>query len=996
MKQPRDTRESCSNSGSSQSSVSHKRKPTRKQSTRSKQSTNFKANRTTTSQRTVIDSYNPRYNTNLSIQRSDLPSSSRADVHCLPVDANDNALTPEVKVRTWIHSFIDEEELSSAIVVDDEARPCEENTSRVKKDKEQRSDNAKNPGTDKLKYNAVHAKVRAIDRKRSVEAGKLDVEERGSRDGSLSTTNASAVADLPFSADTTWTRVREIGKEMRGKKKKVRKLDVSTERSTGKNPEKNTENSTEESSEMRSSGPRIIEDIPIELPLSRYKSLNKSASDDVASTEQPKVSNQPLESNSWQRDAIDKKPDLLDAKVTREVSGNEKATDRNRERLSVDDEADLSVSESNYHSANTSFITLTGGDQLRIKSLNSRQMNEIIGVEKDPPEELVNANDRSRYLEEEAKGREEADMEVATELCDSPSSRHRQRLIVLTPEKLNESVLKRNMTQRDGGARTPVSKSSCRSVENQTPLENDGVERTTMTAVAPHSRSSTPSKLKSSFRLSLQRNLRSPESPFSSQVPLRERLSQTNNCCSKISSGRKSVASSVSEDGPSVDRLASVRRDLSSQIVGKNCPRVGQAAANVSSRNIVEGNGRKNIDNEVVRQNSKLPAESTNSRKSRDIGDPVFESQGCGVSIKFTQLGTMIRRRDVRYYYHGKIKYEQRLPGKIRVSSVYNMQLSVSKSEIEHRMGNKLRSCASSPNPLSDSQDLTDVTVLENVHYASKSVANPNITMLETTKLPFDIPASSTPKLDAGRRADHAEAATANRPSTAEETLRSPSRADQSATRKKSSSVHSIKLLSPDKDSQLQFLTIDSPMNQRGQSRLANSARPVQPEAPRGGSSASAEDNKLDKVRDLQPAANVPSSSFGSREFQPVKKRKRTRPVTDEKFDRSKVDDDSSDSAVSVNSQASTVMFDMHKDAHRSSDETSSRLKADPKRRCLGLPRDRINAVIPLDSDDDTRAHESKFKRKTVNRILSDSDSSARVAKKLNRYVSVGVGFRPR
>ncbi|XP_032687329.1 uncharacterized protein LOC116851724 isoform X2 [Odontomachus brunneus] len=983
-KQPRDTRECYSNSDSSQSSVSHKRKRIR--SIRSNQTT-FEINRPSTSRRTVTDCDNPQYDAN-SLAGYDQSLSTLTNL--LPTDGNDNTLydTPDVKVRTWIHSFIESTSSTTIKGVENEVCPSEENTSRVSK-KRRRSSDTRKADSSKLKYNAIHSKVRTKDRKRSIptDVGKPDVEERNSRsrdDSSFATssnqthqadafdrshgTNTPTVGNKPSSTDTTWSRVREIGKEMRGKKKRVKKLSVSTERSTGKNteksnesPEKNNESRDEKNTESNKSKnvPRIIEDIVL-IPRKKYESLDKSATNDDTSNKEASVSKKSRESNSSKWDAIDEKSSLSNAKVKTNTSANE-TTARNREESFTSDKTNCSMSEANPCSLETSLvITLEEGEKLPIRNLNSRQMNEIIGCKGDLKGLVDDANTlEKRHLMKEKDKEQKEDVEIMMEPFDSPS--HQQRLIILTPEKLNESVDKCR-ANHNTDLRTPVrletNPTSSLPTESQTTpnMNNDAGRTTTTTPVEGTSDLRTQTLNKS--RLSLKRTPKTLGSPLFSQTPLMERISINKSVSLK---SRKSVDLPVSNDGPSFDRLATVRRDLSSQISDRDRPSTDQAttAVGMSTKSTVEDNNR-NVGGTVC-QDKRLSIQSTSSKKSRRI-DSRSHKEGC----KFMQLGTLVRRRDVKYYYKGATKCEIYFPAKIRVASVYNMQQSASKSDMQPRAEDKSRSFESLLTTFNDSQDSTDVTVVENVHKSAASLDN---TVLENTKLTYGVSASSTPKANADRRLDRAETTARGSSSTsvihktliAEEAPRSPrtSRADQNVTQQGTPRANSIRLLSPDKDSQLKFLTMDSPMSQHGQSRLASSA---QSELERG--LASTKDNNLVEVRDSQRTVR-PLEPLSER-LESAKKRKR-----DDSNDDDNDDGNSSVSAVSMSSQCTV------------------KLCQDKKSR-LNLPCNRGDEVICLDLDDRSKAHERKFKRIVS---ISDSDTdteslSTRVAKKSNRNKS--------
>lgn len=983
-----------------------------KRSTHSNQTT-FEIDRPSTSRRTVTDCDNPRYDAN-SLTRPEYDQTSSTGVRLLPTDGNDNTLydKPDVKVRTWIHEqlFIESESKD----VEDEACPSEENTSRVNT-KRSRSSDAKKTDSGKLKYNEIHSKIRAKDRKRSAEVGKQDAGERadGSRDDSSSATssnqirqadafdrlashatNAPTVGNKPSSADTTWSRVREIGKEMRGKKKKkVKKLSVSTERSSDKSaekcnesPEKNNENRNEKNTESipnkSKNVPRIVEDIML-TPSKKYDSLNRSLTNEDTSNKKAK-SNLSREikwskRSNWKSFAIDEKPSLSDVRVkTRslDASANETTT-RNREESFANDKIDCSMSEVNPSSLETSLvITLREGEKLPIRSLNSCQMNEIIGCEGDLKGLVddTNVSESRRHL---MKEEDEEQKEDVTEPFDSPL--RQQRLFILTPEKLNESVDKRSVS-RNTGLRTPVNletnPTSSLPPENQIPHVNNDSGRTT-TTIPGEETSHLRSMNKS--RLSLKRTSKTLKSPLFSQTPLMERMliDRAYDSYDSSSKSRKSVDSPVSNKGPSFDRLAIVKRDLSSQINDGDRPSTDQATttAGVSTKSTVVAEDNNRNVGETVCQDKTLSAQSTSSRKSKRIDNC---KEGCGFPVKFTQLGTLIRRRDVKYYYKGATKREIHLPVKTRVASVYNMQQSDSKSDMQPRAGDKSHSFESLLTTFNESQDSTDVTVMENMCYVHKSATNLDNIVLETTGLPYGIPASSTPNADADRRLDRAEATARGSSSTsiihktsiAEEAPRSPRtpRADQNA--ESTLRANSIRLLSPDKDSQLKFLTMDSPMSQHGQSRLASSARPTQAEL--GRDSASTKDNNLAEVTDSQ--GTVKSLEPLSKRLELAKKRKRA----DDNDD-----DNSSVSAVSMSSQCTVKL------SNRNQDKTSPHSNADKKSR-LNSPCNRGDEVICLDSDNSKKSHDKKCKRIV---LISDSDtdteSSARIVKKWYRYVIV-------
>ncbi|XP_011135927.1 breast cancer type 1 susceptibility protein homolog isoform X2 [Harpegnathos saltator] len=991
LKQPRDTRESCSNSGSSQSKVSRKRKTTRRQSIRSDHSAS-KTDRPSSSRRTDCD--NSRYDTDSLIRQSDSTSSTPT---VLPIDEDDVRYdTSEAKVRTWIHSFIEESDINIEGNAEDETRPNKENMSRANKGAKKRrqsGNDVKNndPNASNLKYNAIHAKTRSKDRKRSASAGKSNVEDRvdihreDSSSSALATASAPAIVDRPPSVDT-WTRVMEVGKEMRGKKKKMKKLSVSTEKSIEKSSEKSIDKDSEKSVDKDSEKsvdksmesiekrlkrnkkiPRIIEDVMLS-PSSKYESLNKSATYDDTINNEMNVSNQQRESTGWQQDVTDNKPDLSVVKITQRASVSERPA-RNREKSFANDKTNSSMLETSYHSE-TSFITLAEGEQTRIKNLNNRQMNEIIGFEADSDGLTgndANVSKRKHQLKQKKDEEQEEDTRIMMEpYVDSPSS-HQQRLIILTPEKLNESVLKNRVSD----SRTSVSKlmsPTCLPTTERTTAAT--TPRETEVAVTSQSRSWTPNKLS---RLSLKRYSKNIESPLSSNIPL-----SVNDSSSKAP---KSVDSSMSKNSQTFERLEIVKRDLSSQI-DKDFPQTGQAiedvpvTAGTSSKNtiVIKKDNNGHVGGTVHQGESRLTLDSTRSRKSRDI-NRTRKNQEYGFPIKFTQLGTLVRRRDIKYYYRGVLKHEQRLPGKIRVSTAYNMQQSISKSEMTKPPHNFTSSPASS----NDSQNSTGGVMLEDVRYMDKSVSNTN-TVLEVTRLSRGVSASSTPKRHASctvdRTVDQGNSPSASKPPVAEEAVRSPRtpRADRSATKNVTS--NSIKLLSPDKDSQLKFLTIDSPMSQHGQSELATSTRvlpPVESEFEKKKGPATIKNSKnLAETKDSQWLTDEFGPSSGSSEFQPTANtKKRSRRISEDeklegKSDVDDVEDDSSDSVASINSLCTVKLS--NKKTCKSQEKTSSI----DKRRRLSSSRNRVDDMV-LEPDNPTRqAHERKFRRIVS---ISDSDS---------------------
>lgn len=700
-------------------------------------------------------------------------------------------------------------------------------TSQVNKDtRTKESDRKKKIGSShELKYAAIHAKVHAKNQKKSMDAI-TDIEKTNDGDDLSTTTNDQSlqvnsannstnisVTDKQSSVDATWSRVIEVGKEMRGKKKKKKKLDVTIEKTKKL--------------------PKIIENIIIKPsdkdnlpePLSR-KTSNKEAD----------VSNLLQESNDSSQNVIDKSLNVSNAKLKISTS---KTKDR-RQKTSFTKNNDNSISEVNCHVPE---YTMLGEDErVCLKNMSNHQMNDIIGLENFEKESLFGHTNVSNENSEK----------ITMKRCGSP----RKRLVIPTPKKFNESINE--------------SESSALSVENQipkTPVNNNA--RKISGEISSHPQSSMPNKPK----LSLRRNLSFNEKD---KLPT-SYLSVVN--ASFPHDRKKDTDSPMSKSDSSLNhRLTSVKRDLSLQI--DNQTDQTMTAANTFSRTMAKCNEN---DPEIVRRNKKLAAECT-SKKSQSRCQISKDKNKC--LVRFIQMGTLLRRqKNVKYRYIGKTKRERSMPAEIPVNTVCNTQQTEMEQDIRCRSCNSVMFSNSSH----ESSREADV-IAKNICSMYNSIANSSAVLkdagLSAELPPCDVSANSTLKGNTTQDL----IATLESPPIKRQLNKSTSDTDsmplldeishtnRNAIHKQISSNHSrtasgIKLLSPDKDSQLKFLSVDSPMSQHKKSKLASLMQQqyVLRKSP-------TKENNLPEVKSSQFTEDKISSATSSifvPKFQSGKKRKR-------------------------------------------------------------------------------------------------------------------------
>ncbi|XP_012526884.2 uncharacterized protein LOC105831361 [Monomorium pharaonis] len=964
-KLPQDTKESCSSdtrqfSRDSTNNKEESSKKERRSSRQLNQDMNWQTDKPSTSRGTMIDRYDS------DVKPVTLSRLSRAGDD--DDDESDNAFykTSDMKVRTWLHSFPDKSntddwiEKSETPSIADKVRPMnpisddgksdelfEVDRDRVdasrrpnREDKERSTDCLERIGEDDnnhdeassqvnkgarqigkvieidsteggLKYNASHARIRARENREKDTRVRSDIGEEISvnqQDNSSSSAHDRLAASAPSclvaaEQSANWSRVLEFGKEMkRAKKRKVKKLNVSTEKN--KKP------------------PRIIENIKLS-PNNKYN-VAKITADYNKSEKEAGASNQ-LKSNGREQDAIDKRSDLSGAK----------ASSANTQAKLLD--ADKTESPS-YSTMSTSYLTLEDGRKIGLMNVNNDQMTKIIDLEN------AAGNSEDRRCEEN-------DVNYRDSLL-SPQ----KKLAAPTPKKLDESV-RENREMVRGVSQTSADNlgSSPRlSAEKRTPKprETGNVHGESSAATSSQLQSSSPNR----GRLSLGRkgtgDNKDGHSPLLSQVPLSYRLS--------ISKWHEEDGKGVDSPGPNdrqeqFDRLRAVRRDLNfKNLIHEDQQQTDRRTEPAGAlKGIIEvGDNDGNVSG-IVRQDKKLRrsfiGESTAtkkfslSRKSTSFED---RSRECRSLVKFLQLGSLIRRRNIQYFFLGRTKRELSMPAEVQITPVYNMQQlesMVNKSEIH---------ITTSANLWNDSEN-SNHTVIENNCFANNSnTLNRTISKeLPAASSICEASATSTPKKDIDSHLNRKSMTTARSSTSAnqirsdksndivtKEGVRSPNRiscANKSAneiSHTRSAMSNPIKLLSPDKDSQLKFLAIDSPTSEREELRRASSIK------------SDDKGNNFSEMKNSRLAPSTLGEAQGSFIEKPHKKRKRMRCASDrEIFEKatSGRDDSSHDSAS--DSSRSTIKL-----ARELSTKARLNRSNASKKRCLSSSSDQEVDVISL------------------------------------------------
>lgn len=879
---------------------------------------------------------------------------------------NENAIfsRPDVKVRTWLHCLPDDLNCieSNNLISDNHNKlnttdEINENNKRNRRSRrkqsldrqsidyidedtdtsciEKRSLGAKklskvikthSAATNELKYKAIHSRTREKTRKE--DASKSSVEKMNNRNNLSPTTandptcqisminnsisnTASAFAVQTSSAD--WTRMIEFGKETkRGRKKKMKKLNVSTEKN------KDT--------------PRIIENVSLS-PSKKYN-LSKIVTNN----------NSKKKINSQKENAIDQNLDLSNAKVTPSKVSNETDT-RNQKECTNDN-----INSSTLLSPNSIEMKEEENEEIRILNLNNSQVNEIIGFQ--------NINKNSQVSQSRCEERAEIVVEHYNSLLSSP-----KRLTILTPEKLNESVREheiiRDITQ------TPVNNFGNPSpAENRTfePEKNNSTQETVGEVASSQSLQSPISKT----RLSLKRksgieDKKKIDSPLLSQVPLISKLSITEK---DDIDDRRNVDSPVSKNEKLFDRLTTIKRDLNLDLIDED-----QLQTNW---NTIPGGAlpKRTTDknaSRIICQDKKLISHPTTSKKSsKDIKNQRYP-------VKFLQIGTMIKRRNVKYFYLGTTKRKQSIPAEVyNIASVYNMQQSINKFDmLQYNIATTSCNFARSPDQSNDSQDTIDM--IENIGSDTQTISRDDELSAATT-LPREILMPER-DIDHQKKTATIENVTEKNAQSLHKTPRADNSAIKEISRVYSKTSNSIKLLSPDKDSQLKFLTIDSPMSEHGESRRANSTR-QQSELEKP---VHTKENNFSKAKNSHFAPSTSKAQEPS--IENFDRKKRMRDTSDKELFDDNRNDNSSDSA----SDSGQRRIKLNK-YNRSSKNTGSGLDASKKHRFSFSDDQDVIEVISLDSkEQDTRTR--KFRRiLPISSSDTESESAEHVARNCKRY----------
>lgn len=934
----------------------------------------------------MIDRGNPRCGLNVSNKKpATLPNLYSA----FPSD--ETHITSDAKIRTWLHQFPNnlskpdksdiEDSIAENIIspIEDKAKsiiPISDNNGksdeivevhrnrinarrRSNRDRKQSTDCSEridevpdntsqvnkganqidkvielNSTSSKLKYKTLRAKIRAKENREK--NAKSSIEEANSQNNStwmttydpnatsppscLGTRSTSTISEQ-FTAN--WSSMIEFEKEMnRGSKRKVKKLNVSIEKNK--------------------TLPQIIENVVLSQS-SKYDSARLAASHKKSEKE----TNISLESSGRKQDAIDKNLNLSDAKMKALIDTN------NQTKLFDKDGANSNQS----YSMNTTYATLEEGSQTDIINLNINQISKIIGLD--------NVTE-DRDCEENA-----------ADYSDALSSQ-RKRLTAVTPEKLNESVYEQEIIHNVPQTSTDnfETLSDCLSAEKRAlgSRETNNVQETLGGAVSSQLQSSTPKK----GRLSLKKRRidnKSIESPLLSEYPQSYKLAMDIDCISD----RKNINSPVPKGDKLFDRLKVVRRDLNFKI--REIQRTDQntISANTSKGIIEVEDNNENVSKIFHRDkkfNHNFTDESTMSKKYLSTKLKSVENQGRQSLVKFMQLGSLnIRRSNVRYFFAGTTKREMSMPAEVRVTSECNMQL-ISKSEMY---------VATSPNLWNDSQNSNDITVVENICFANNLNSNETVSkefpaLQICTASATSMPQKNTdshlnqtknamivhPSMNANQRSDKSIENVAEKNA---QFLHKPSCVDKNAIHRMSH-IHpgtskSIKLLSPDKDSQLKFLAIDSPTSEREKLRRANSIKSI------------IKGNNFSEMKNSYLETSTLCEAQEPFIENPCKKRKRTRYTNDRKLfeDGSSDGNDSSNSAADSNQ--STIKLDRYNEL--SEKASSSRLDEHKKRRLSSSDDQDVEITSSVSKKQD--ALRRKFKISS-----SESESETYITKNLKRY----------
>ncbi|CAL1675086.1 unnamed protein product [Lasius platythorax] len=386
--------------------------------------------------------------------------------------------------------------------------------------------------------------------------------------------------------------------------------------------------------------------------------------------------------------------------------------------------------------------------------------------------------------------------------------------------------------------------------------------------------------------------------------------------------------------------------------------------------------GNKKTDSPPLSQVSLIDRLSIIEKDINDSGNVDSPVSNDG-RVKFLQMGTMIRRRNVKYFYLNTTKREQSMPAQMQITSVYNIQQSISKSERQQYIANMPCNLARSPDRSNKPQDMIDITTMEDTRFVIQAVSKD--AELSTASPRRKVSATSMPKRDIDHHLNREKTATIeDATEKSAQSLHKPL-ADNSAIQKisrvHSRTLNSIKLLSPDKDSQLKFLAIDSPMSEHGETRRAKRQQSeLQKSVHTKGNNFSTSTMKNSHFAASTSKAQEPSVENSD------KKRKRMRCTGDKELFDDGRNDDLSDSAS--DSGRRRIKLDRY---NRSSKNAESGLDASKNRRSSSPNDQNVIEVIPLDSEEQD-THARKFKRiLPISSSDTESESAEHVARNWKR-----------
>ncbi|KYM97219.1 Breast cancer type 1 susceptibility protein like protein [Cyphomyrmex costatus] len=946
------TKESCSYSDSKESSKNSTKEKSKekKSSCQSNQNTNMQIDKPSTSRETMIDRGNSRRDLNV--------SNKKPETSLNPYSGNDETrITPDVKIRTWLHHLpdnlsanelnIDDSSVGKQISsIEDEARSISISDNNGKSDKIVKKD-----------CNRINAKRQSNrNRKQST-----DCSQNIDEDNALSQVNKGASQiDKVIELDSTSSKLKykTLHDKIHAKenREKNAKTTIETDhqnsssywtahdsraastplcldtRSTSATSECSTTNwfpVIEFQKEMKRANKKKVKKLNVSIE--KNKNLPRIIEDIVLS---------PSSKYDSIRVAVDHKKSEKETNILPESSGRKQGTiDKNLSNVKVKalNDTNNQMELVDKDEANTTYVTLEEGRQTI--NLNIDKINEIISLDN-----ATEARDHKKNV---------ADY--------SDSSLSQQKRLTVTLEKLNESVSQTFTNNSETSSYLSAEKRTLKS------RENSNVQETLSGAASFQLQSSTPIK----GRLSLKKKkIVNEKSPLLSELPLSLRCSINEDNVDD----RKNVNSSVPKhDNKLLDRLKVVSGDLNFKIREIQQRTHSDTISASTSKDIIEVEDNNENVCKIVHQDKKLRHNVTAvSKKYLSTKSKNIENQGHRFLAKFIQLGPLnIRRQNVKYFYVAATKREQLMPAEVRVTSVCNIQIS--------RSGEMY---VTSPDPLNDSQIMSDnITVVENTCFANNLNSNETVSK-EFPASPICISSAiSTPKKNIDSHLNQTKNAAiehlllnANQQSdkSIENVVEKNAQfIDKNSFHRTISRIplkKSIKLLSPDKDSQLKFLTIDSPTTEREKLRHTSSIKSV------------IKGNNFSETKNLHLEMSTIDKAQELFIENSCKKRKRTRYASDREL----FEDESNDRNDFCNSDSdssrSTIKLDKYNELCKKA--SLDRLDEHKKRRLSSSDDEDVVMISSVSTKQDMPKRKFNVSSSDVD-TDSESESTTHVAKNL-------------